>query len=99
MQRVDGRIRVWRRRGERHSQNCIVERDIGRGGTVCVWCAKGIGMKTDMVHFNGYVNAQVYMDNALNDQVVPLFQARQNFIFMHGNAQPHTARVTTYTTH
>ena len=76
MQRVDGRIRVWRRRGERHSQNCIVERDRGRGGSVCVWGAIGIGVKTDMVHFNGYVNAQVYMDNALIDQVVPLFQTR-----------------------
>ena len=95
MQRVDGRIRVWRRRGERHSQNCIVERDRGRGGSVCVWGAIGIGVKTDMVHFNGYVNAQVYMDNALNDQVVPLFQARQNLIFMHDNARPHTAKVTT----
>ena len=38
LQRVDGRIRVWRRRGERHSQNCIVERDRGRGGSVCVLC-------------------------------------------------------------
>ena len=60
LQRVDGRIRVWRRRGERHSQNCIVERDRGRGGSVCVWGAIGIGVKTDMVHFNNYVNVQVY---------------------------------------
>ena len=37
----------------------------------------------------------MYMDNALNDQVLPLFQARQNLIFMNDNARPHTARVTT----
>ena len=39
-----------------------------------------MGVKTGMLHFDGYVNAQVYMDDAINDQVVPLFQARPNLI-------------------
>ena len=87
LQKVDGRIRVWRRRGERHSANCIVERD---RNSVCVLGAIGIGHKTDMVHFNGYVNAQVYMDKVINDQLVPLFAARPNLTFMHDNARPHS---------
>ena len=38
----------------------------------------------------------VYMDNALNDQVLPLFQAWQNVMFMRDNARPHMAKVTTH---
>ena len=32
-----GRIRVFRRRGERFADNCLIERDRFRGGSVMVW--------------------------------------------------------------
>ena len=50
-----------------------------------------MGVKTGMLHFDGYVNAQVYMDDSINDQIVPLFQARPNlilYITMHDLIQP-----------
>ena len=50
-----------------------------------------MGVKTGMLHFDGYVNAQVYMDDSINDHVVPLFQARPNlilYITMHDLIQP-----------
>ena len=33
----DGRIRVFRRRGERFADNCLIERDRFGGGSVMVW--------------------------------------------------------------
>ena len=40
-----------------------------------------MGVKTDMLHFDGYVNAQVYMDDAINDPAVPLFQVRSSLSY------------------
>ena len=40
--RADGRRRVYRRRGERFADVCVVERDRFRGGSVMVW--GGIGL-------------------------------------------------------
>ena len=94
MQRSDGRIRIWRRRNERYRRNCIVERDINRGGSVCIWGCVGVNTKTNLVHFNGNVNAVNYIDQAINTQVVPLFVNQPNLIYMHDNARPHTARIT-----
>ena len=34
---------------------------------------------------------EMLMSVVYNYQVVPLFQARQKFVFMHDNARPHTA--------
>ena len=94
LKRGDGRVRVWRRRGERYSRYCVAKRDRNRGGSVCIWGAIGIDFKTDLVHFAGNVNAQVYMDNVINDQVVGLFNNQPNVrTYMHDNAKPHTARV------
>ena len=87
-------MRIWRRHGERYNQNCIVEKDSNRGGSVCVWGCIGTYDKSDLIHFNGNVNAAIYMDEVINDQVVPLFAGRPNLTFMHDNARPHTARAT-----
>ena len=94
LQRSDGRIRIWRRRNERYRRNCIVERDRNRGGSVCIWGCVGVNTKTNLVHFNGNVNAMNYIDQAINTQVVPLFVNQPNLIYMHDNARPHTARIT-----
>ena len=34
---ADGRVRIWRRRGERLDQDNVVERDCYGGGSVMVW--------------------------------------------------------------
>ncbi len=83
------------KKGERFSPNCITERDRNRGGSVCVWGAIGIDFRSDLVHFVGNVNAHIYIDEVINDQVIPIFQNRPNYTFMHDNARPHAALVTT----
>ena len=43
---ADGRERVYRRRGERFSDACVIERDRFGGGSVLVWCGIMGGNKT-----------------------------------------------------
>ena len=51
--------------------------------------------KSDLVIFDENVTAAVYLDQVINPEIVPLFQRRNNLIFMQDNARPHTARITT----
>ena len=37
LQMRDGRVRVYRRRGERFAANCVLEADRNRGGSVMIW--------------------------------------------------------------
>ena len=50
--------------------------------------------KSDLILFNGTVNAVSYIDNAINDGMLPVFNANQNILLMHDNAPPHTALIT-----
>ena len=95
LQQGDGRIRVWRRKGERYADNCIREQDRHRGGSVMVWGCIDMEEKSDLVIFDENVTAAVYLDQVINPEIVPLFQRRNNLIFMQDNARPHTARITT----
>ena len=45
----DGRIRVFRRRGERFTDNCLIERDRFGGGSVKVW-GRQYGQKENKSH-------------------------------------------------
>lgn len=59
-----------------------------------MWGAIGFREKSGLVHFQRNVNADIYLDDAINDQVVPLFLRKPTMIYMHDNARPHTAHVT-----
>ena len=95
LQAGDGRVRVWRRPGERFSDNCIREQDKHRGGSVMVWGAIDLQEKSDLIIVDGTLNAEQYLEQVINPTVVPLFVRRPNLVFMHDNARPHAARLTT----
>ena len=53
-----GRFRVFRRRGERFADNCLIERDRFRGGSVMVWGGIMVRRKTNLIVVQGNLNAQ-----------------------------------------
>jgi len=90
---ADGRVCVFRRKGERFAQNCMLERDRFGGGSVIVWGGIMGGRKTDLVIINGNLNAQGFVDNVLRSVVVPFIE-QHPWCLMHDNASPHTPRLT-----
>jgi hypothetical protein len=62
-----------------------------------VWAGISIDNRTDLVVVPGRPNAINYIENILEDHVVPAaYGVAQNFIPMQDNAKPHTAGITRY---
>lgn len=94
LSRSDGRVRVFRRRGERYAQCCIVERDRYGGGSVMVWGGITATHRSQLVVIDGTLNAQRYRDEILIPVVIPFLQQHgPGMILQQDNARPHTARV------
>ena len=70
--RADGRRRVYRRRGERFADACVVERDQFGGGSVMVWEGIAHGIKSQLIIVAGNMTAVRYRDEILRPVVVPL---------------------------
>lgn len=92
----DRRVRVFRRTGERFESSCIQEADLHGGPSVMVWGGISARGKTDLVFLvDGTVTSQLYVDNVVIPHVIPFAERTgPNFILMHDNARPHTARAT-----
>ena len=91
----DGRVRVYRRNGERYGDNCVVERDRFGGGSVMVWGAINYNFRSRLLIIHGNLTARRYVDEILRPELVPqLRRQRRPMIFQHDNARPHTARLT-----
>ena len=89
----DGGIRIFRRRGERFADNCLVERDRFEGGSVMVWGGIMGRRKTNLIVVQGNLNAQGYINQILQPEAVPFLQRHGPAILMHDNARPHVARI------
>lgn len=93
----DGRQRVYRRQNERFAPCAIIETVGYQGGSIMVWGGITYEARTDLVVFDrGSVNAQRYVEEVLQDHVVPFAPfIGENFRLMHDNARCHTARSVT----
>lgn len=92
----DGRVRVWRRPGQRYAQRMFTRRSNFFGGSVMVWGGISRDARTDL-HFcdSGTVNASVYIEDILLNYVVPYMPfVGVGSLFMQDNARPHVARRT-----
>ena len=90
----DGRVRVWRRRGERLRDECIKEMTPFGGGSVMVWAGFSAHHRTPLHHVEGNLNGQRYRDEILRPLVVPaLQQICQQAVPQDDNARPHRAKV------
>ena len=89
----DGRIRVFRRRGERFVGNCLIERDHFGGGSVMVWDGIMGRKKTNLIVVQGNLIAQGYINQILQPEAFPFLQRHWPAILMHNIANPHVARI------
>ena len=67
----EGRIRVFRRRGERFADNCLIERDQFGGVSVMVWGGIFGRKKTNLIVVQGNLKAQGYINQILQPEAVP----------------------------
>ena len=91
----DGRLLVRRSQGERLLGTCVAPNHGSRQPSVMVWGAVHHGGKSDLVIFDENVNQGNYVD-VMRDSMLSFARAsfQDNFVFVHDNAPPHTARRT-----
>ncbi|GFT23166.1 nicotinamide N-methyltransferase [Trichonephila clavipes] len=93
LQHHDGRIRVWRHRGERMLNSCVMHRHTGPAPDIMVWGGIGYHSRTPLVHITGTLNSQHYISKMLEPFVLPYLQGLATAIFQRDNARPHVARI------
>jgi len=91
---TDGRYRVYRKRGERFTDQFVYESDSFGGGSVMVWAGICHDGRTRLKIVQGTLNAVKYTDDILDLIVLPFLQQPHfNHIFQHDNARCHVALV------
>ena len=91
---ADGRIRVYRRRGERYADACVNQVDGHNRGSEMVWGGICGRQKTRLLVINDNLTAQRYRDRVLAREVVPFInQNGPGLTLKQDNARPHTTRI------
>ncbi|UYV69373.1 hypothetical protein LAZ67_6003354 [Cordylochernes scorpioides] len=93
LQHHDGRIRVWRRRGERMLSSCVMHRHTGPVPGIMVWGGIGYLSRTPLVGNAGNLNSQRCISEVLKPFVLPYLQGLPTAIFQQDNARLHVARI------
>ena len=95
LNRADGRVRVWRRRGERMAAACVQQTDRWGARSVMVWGGMSRDFRTQLHVFNGRVTAEVYRNDVIENIVIPFLRNHGNVTTLQqDNATPHTAHLT-----
>ena len=71
----DGRIRVWRRPGERFHDDRVQEHDRYGGGSVMVWGGIGLNYRTPLHRIQGILTGIRYRDEILRPIAIPALRA------------------------
>ncbi|GFT68856.1 transposable element Tcb1 transposase [Trichonephila clavipes] len=66
LQHHDGRIRVWRHRGERMLNSCVMHHHTGFASGVMVWGGIEYYFRTLLVRIAGTLNSQIYISKVLD---------------------------------
>ncbi|GFX23811.1 transposable element Tcb1 transposase [Trichonephila clavipes] len=93
LQHHDGRIRVWRHRGERMLNSCIMHRHTSPAPGIMVWGGIGYPSRTPLVRIAGTSNSQRYISEVLEPVVLPYLQGLATAILQQDNARPLVARI------
>ena len=93
LQLSDGRVRVWRRNGERFDVANVLQRDRFGGGSIMVWEGISKNAWTDLVTVAGTLTAVRCCQQIVTPYILP-FNRRHNATLQQENARCHTARYT-----
>ncbi|GFU55204.1 transposable element Tcb1 transposase [Trichonephila clavipes] len=93
LQHHDGRIRVWRHRGERMLNSCVMHHHVGPAPGIMVWGGIRYHSRTPLVRIAGTLNSQRYISEVLEPVVLPYLQGLAAAIFQQDNAPPHVALI------
>ena len=91
---ADGNKRIYRRRGERFAQCCVLEHNRWGGGGIMVWAGISADQKTALRVVRGRLNAIAYRVTILQPHVLPFMAQHRLRLFQQDNDRPHVARVT-----
>lgn len=88
------RIRVWRQPGRNSRLNTATSVVPYAGGSAMFWAGIMQNFRTPLVHIPENLNSRSYIENILQNFVLPQRQAFGDaFIFMDDNARPHRSRM------
>ncbi|GFU86424.1 transposable element Tcb1 transposase [Trichonephila clavipes] len=93
LQHHDGRIQVWRHRGERMLNSCVMHRHTGLASGIMVWSGIGYHSRIPLVRIAGTLNSQRHISEVLEPVVLPYLQGLATAIFQQDNARLHGARI------
>ncbi|GFW32465.1 uncharacterized protein TNCV_676251 [Trichonephila clavipes] len=93
LQHHDGRIRVWRHRGESPLNCCIMHRHISPVPGIMVWGGIGFHCRMPLVLIAGTLNSQRYSSEVLEPVLLTYIQRLPSAIFQYDNARPHMTRI------
>ncbi|GFW52782.1 transposable element Tcb1 transposase [Trichonephila clavipes] len=86
LQQHDGRIRVWRHRGKRMLNSCLIHRHTGPAPGIMVWGGFGYHSRTPLVRIAGTLNSQCYIPEVLEPVVLSYLQGFATAVFQQDNA-------------
>ncbi|GFT91323.1 transposable element Tcb1 transposase [Trichonephila clavipes] len=69
LQHHDGRIRVWRHRGERMLNSCVMHSHTGPAPVIMLWGGIRYHSRTPLVRIAGTLNSQRYISEVLEPQL------------------------------
>ncbi|GFV79434.1 transposable element Tcb1 transposase [Trichonephila clavipes] len=71
LQHHDGQIRVWRHRGERMLNSCVMHHHTGPAPNIMVWGGIGYHSRTPLVRIAGTLSSQCYIFECWSPVVLP----------------------------
>ncbi|GFW60785.1 transposable element Tcb1 transposase [Trichonephila clavipes] len=93
LQHHDGRIRVWKHRGERMLNSYVMHHHTGPAPGIMVWGGIGYHSCTPLKRIAVTLNSQRYISEVLEPVVLPYLQGLATAIFLKDNARPHVVRI------